>query len=150
MKVILLKDVKSLGRIGEVREVSDGYARNFLLARKLAKVATPSTAAEFEHQQKSKAEQMTREAKILETKLSQITLNPVKFALKADDKGHLYAGLKESEILSKLSQGAAPHLKLINYTPIKELGVHEISAQIRGAGSEKRVKFRVIVEKAKT
>ena len=61
MKVIFLEDVKGKGKRGELKEVSDGYARNFLLPKKLAKEATADTLNTFKLQEKARLAQISRE-----------------------------------------------------------------------------------------
>src|SRR5207244_6744894 len=72
MKVILLDDVAKVGRRGEVRDVSDGYARNFLIPKKLALTATPGTLKNLEHikrQQDAKADRVKADAESLRAKI---------------------------------------------------------------------------------
>lgn len=73
MKVLLIKDVKSLGKKGEIKEVKDGYGQNFLIAKGMAKLATPDVVAKWKAEQEEKAkeladevERFTKEKKILE------------------------------------------------------------------------------------
>ena len=65
MKVILLKDVKGTGKKGEVKEVSDGYARNFLLPKKMAKVADNQAVKELKEQNKSAEKKLKKNMKKL-------------------------------------------------------------------------------------
>jgi large subunit ribosomal protein L9 len=57
MKVLLIKDVKSLGKAGEIKEVKDGYGQNFLIAKGFAKLATPEVIRQFEAKKKREAEE---------------------------------------------------------------------------------------------
>ena len=58
MKVLLIKDVKSLGKAGEIKEVKDGYGNNFLIGKGLAKAATPDVIRQYEAAQKRKEEEL--------------------------------------------------------------------------------------------
>ena len=74
MKVLLIKDVKNVGKAGEIKEVKDGYGRNFLVAKGYAKIATPEVVAEFKAEQERRAKEeaeeiarLTKEKEILES-----------------------------------------------------------------------------------
>jgi len=73
MKVLLIKDVRSLGKKGEIKEVKDGYGQNFLIAKGMAKLATPTVVSKWKEEQEAKAKELadeieryTKEKKILE------------------------------------------------------------------------------------
>ncbi|NLM51638.1 MAG: 50S ribosomal protein L9 [Firmicutes bacterium] len=104
MKVILLQDVKKLGKKGEVKEVADGYARNFLLPRKLAVEATPSKMKEYELLQQ---QQENKEAKILaEAKAQAAQLAGKKFeiAMKVGEGGRLFGSVTSGDLAEKLQK----------------------------------------------
>ncbi|HHD80879.1 MAG TPA: 50S ribosomal protein L9, partial [Campylobacterales bacterium] len=61
MKVLLIKDVKSLGKKGEIKEVKDGYGQNFLIAKGMAKLATPDVVAKWKAEQEEKAKELADE-----------------------------------------------------------------------------------------
>jgi large subunit ribosomal protein L9 len=111
MKVVLLKDVKGLGEIGKVLEVARGYARNYLLPRKLAKFASSWELAEIRTKE-AKTEKQSQKAKNLsKTLAAELSGQAFEFVLPADSAGHLYAGLKESEIFAKIREQATAQLK---------------------------------------
>lgn len=148
MKVILLKDIKGLGRIGEVKETSDGYARNFLLPRRMARQATADVLKSLELEQQKLQTQKAAAAAVAAALAKKIAYKAFSFEVPADEKGHLYAGLKESEILAKITKGAWPsgmRISLVNYLPIKQTGEYELKVQ---ADSE-TVKVKIRVLKAK-
>ncbi len=132
MKVILTKDVSGLGRSGDVKEVSDGYARNFLLLRHLALPATVKALdklqkEELEHQAKVKRNQERFEQ--LKAKLE----NKV-FTIKARaEKTHLFAALKPQQIAEAINNKQdygvlAEHVAI--KAPIKSLGEHEVELRL--------------------
>jgi len=102
MKVIFLKDVKGKGKKGEVKNVSDGYAHNFLLKQELAVEATAGNMKKLEAQ-KNKANQNAQEeleqAKILKEKLEKIT---VELTAKAGDGGRLFGSVTTKQIAEAL------------------------------------------------
>ena len=105
MKVILLKDVKGTGKKGEVKEVSDGYARNFLLPKKMAKVADNQAVKELKEQNKSaeiKAQKEYEEAVELGDKMKEMN---IEIYSKAGEGGRLFGsitakGTKDFQIVS--------------------------------------------------
>ncbi|RKD22272.1 50S ribosomal protein L9 [Caminicella sporogenes] len=133
MKVILLKDVKGTGKKGEVVNVSDGHARNFLIPRGLAKEATKGNLRELENQkaaQKKKEERELAEAKALAEKISSITL---KFKGKAGEGGKLFGSITSKDIALELKNKYKINIdkrKIILNSPIKELGARFVEVKI--------------------
>ena len=101
MKVILLKDVARLGRVGDIKEVSDGYANNFLLPRKLATIATPAKLREFELNKEKMANSNSERQNVLEVALGAIKEQVIIKGI-ANEKGHLYKEIHERDILDAL------------------------------------------------
>lgn len=104
MKVILSKEVPKLGHTGDVKEVSDGFARNFLLARGLAK---PATAVNIQTQQKEQAGQRVLEEKEQASykKLAEDLQNTeLRFNIKVGDKGQAFGSITAQDIAEKLSE----------------------------------------------
>ena len=137
MQVILLKDIKGIGRIGEVIDVSDGHARNFLIPRKLGIAASDQVVSRLEAGDKKLAETLAK----AESALKSLKSKPLKFLVQADDKGHLYAGLKESEIVAKINEEGT---RLIDYTPIKAVGNHKIKVNLKGNNAEVSIQVQKI------
>ncbi|MGI6553172.1 MAG: 50S ribosomal protein L9 [Clostridia bacterium] len=103
MKVILLQDVKKLGQKGDVVEVADGYGRNYLLPRGLAKEATPGNLRELEAVKRQQAEKQSKEleeARMLAAKLSGET---VSIRVKSGEKGKLFGSVTSKEIAETIS-----------------------------------------------
>ncbi len=102
MKVILLQDVKNVGKKGQTIEVSDGYANNFLLPRRLGVIAT-KRSVEILDKQKEDArlldEKLKKEAEILKEKLSTITLE---FYVKSGKDGKLFGSVSSKQIVEAL------------------------------------------------
>jgi large subunit ribosomal protein L9 len=130
MKVILSEDVKNLGLMGEVVNVSDGYARNFLFPKKFAVEANTKNLKEFEHNKKiitEKAAKIKESFKSIADKLSSLTLT-IKAKTGEDDK--LFGSVTNMNVAEALA--AAGHdidKKKIVMEPIKKLG--EYSATIK-------------------
>jgi len=104
MKVIFLKDVKAVGKKHEVKEVADGYARNYLLPNELAKEATKEALAWLKSQQEllqSKDEEELQEAQELATKLDDLEVSIV---VKVGDEGQLFEGVGAQKIADTLRE----------------------------------------------
>ena len=133
MKVILQQDVKGQGKKGQLVDVSDGYARNFLLAKKLAVPATPENVNTMKQQEKARKAQEAAEkaeAEALAKKLETIT---VKVAAKAGEGGRLFGAVTSKEISEALSAQFGLNIakaKLVLDEPIKACGGYKIKAKL--------------------
>lgn len=133
MKVILLKNVKGLGKKGEVVNAKDGYARNFLLPKKMAKEATEGNVKVLKEQttaKKMKKEEKLDEAKKLADKLSKIT---VEIKSKAGDNGKLFGSITSKDIsqaLQKQHKIKIDKRKISLDNNIKSLGVTQVEAKV--------------------
>ena len=132
MKVILLQDITGVGRKGEVKNVSDGYARNFLLPNKLGQIATPSAIASADKLKKQMEQDKDVQKDILEKNIKGLKDLKVQLKAKANEKGHLFSIIHPDEISKILKE--EHHLdipsKMIEIEkPIKELGEHTIKAK---------------------
>ena len=139
MKVLLLQNVRKVGHKGEIVEVKEGYGRNFLVQKGLAKEATPAIIKESKNkkEQSKKAEVNTqnKEEEILQT------VNKKSFEMKvnASDKGHLFAGIHTKEI-SKITN--IPEKNIVLEKDIKEVGEYEIKLKF---GTKKgKIKLSVV------
>lgn len=132
MKVILTDEIYGLGGRGEIVTVKDGYARNYLLPKKLAKEATTGNIAVVE-QQKQKwallAQQEKKAADELASKLGEVSITIEK---KVGDSGTLYGSVSPTEIVSALEEkGFEVEKRQIDLgEPIKTLGEHEVQIRI--------------------
>ncbi len=133
MKVILQQDVKGQGKKGQLVEVSDGYGRNFLLAKKLAVLATPENMNTMKQQEKAKKAQEAAEkaeAQAIAKKLESVT---VKIVAKAGEGGRLFGAVTGKEIAEGLSKQHGITInkaKLVLDEPIKACGGYKIKAKL--------------------
>ena len=133
MKVILLQDVKGKGKKGQMLEVSDGYARNFMLPRKLAIEATPDAINTMKMNDKATAERIAREkAEALEIskKLRAMTL-VVK--AKGGGAGRLFGSVTNQEIAAALEKNGGIKLdkrKIVIADPIKSVGTYTVTCKL--------------------
>lgn len=128
MKVILLQDVKSQGKAGDIKEVADGYARNFLLNKKLALEATPQNLKHLAAQKQKQAEKAAAElaaAKELAAKIAGLT---VEIKVKTGEAGRLFGSVTNKEVAEAISAMTGLELdkrKVEIKEPIKNLGEAE-------------------------
>lgn len=133
MKVILQQDVRGQGKKGQLVEVSDGYARNFLLPKKLAVPATAENVNTMKQQEKARQAQMAAEkaeAQALAEKLKSIQ---VKLTAKAGEGGRLFGAVTSKEIAEALSAQHGLNIaktKLVLDEPIKSCGGYQIKARL--------------------
>ena len=133
MKVILQQDVRGQGKKGQLVEVSDGYARNFLLHKKLAVPATAENVNTMKQQEKARQAQMAAEkaeAQALAEKLKSIQ---VKLTAKAGEGGRLFGAVTSKEIAEALSAQHGLNIaktKLVLDEPIKSCGGYQIKAKL--------------------
>ncbi|MFN7729747.1 MAG: 50S ribosomal protein L9 [Bdellovibrio sp.] len=146
MKVILNKDVKDVGKTGEVVNVSAGFARNFLFPRKLAEEATEKKAKQWEH---LKAVAESKKKKAIEERkgtLVKISGTSVKFKMAAADTDKIFGSITTSDISRELEKAGFSidrrdiHLE----EQIKVLGTHKASIKM-GEGLEATI--QVVVER---
>ena len=133
MKVILLQDVKGKGKKGQMIEVSDGYARNFMLPKKLATEATADAVNTMRMNDKAAAEKAARErAEALEVskKLRELTLT---VAAKGGGAGRLFGSVTNQEIADALAKQTGIKLdkrKIVIADPIKNVGTYTVTCKL--------------------
>jgi large subunit ribosomal protein L9 len=150
MKVILTQDVKAQGKKGQLIEVSDGYARNFLFPKKLAIEANAQAMNELknrESSEKHKIEVETAEAKAVAQKLEALTL---KIVTSAADDGRLYGAITSKDLSEQLKKAHALNIdkRKINLDkPIKTCGEYTIDVKLY---TEIVGKLKVSIERAES
>lgn len=133
MKVILLKDVKNIGKAGEVKEVAAGYAQNFLFKKGLAEEATPANLKKLEVQQEQKREAAREEledAKALKEKLEQLE---VTIKMKSGEDGRLFGSVSSKQVIEAYKKEHDIKLdrrKLDMPEPLKALGYHKVDVKL--------------------
>ena len=148
MKVILIKDVENLGNAGDVKEVANGYARNFLIPGGYVEVATKS-AVERAEKIKIEKEKVAKEGlKGIEEIAEKLESVSIIIKAKADDSGKLYAAIKSKEIFKSLNDKGfkISEDKIVIEKPIKELGDYEVIINL-DHGLE--VRIGVVIESEK-
>jgi large subunit ribosomal protein L9 len=133
VEVLLLKDIKRLGKAGEVRKVADGYARNYLIPRGLAVPATPGAIKRTEVQKAIEAqreERIRNDASALAEHLAGVTLN---FKVKAGEKGRLYGSITAADVAAEIEKQTGTPVdkrKVDLEEPIRLLGTHKVPIRL--------------------
>lgn len=145
MKVILLQDVRGKGKRGQLVEVSDGYARNYMLPRKLAMEATPDAINTMRMNDKATQERQAKEraeAVALSKKMKEMTLT---VTAKGGGAGRLFGSVTNQEIADALSAAgiSLDKRKIILDEPIKTVGVYTVRCKL---GYEITGELRVKIE----
>jgi large subunit ribosomal protein L9 len=134
MKIILLDDVPKLGRRGEVRDVSDGYARNYLLPHKLALNATPGNLRNIETIKAAQEGRVVRMRSEAETQAQRIEGLTYAQSRSASDEGRLFGSVGKADIAAFLAQNglAIERRRIMLDEPIKSLGEYTVPVRLHG------------------
>ena len=133
MKVVLSSDVDTLGRKGEVVDVAAGYARNFLLPRKLAIVATKGAVRQSESMVRAREERDRQEREAFAALSERITSLKISIAAKVGSEGHLFGSVTSQDLADELTRLLGEEIdrrKIELPEPIRTLGTHEFSVQL--------------------
>ncbi|MCL1816623.1 MAG: 50S ribosomal protein L9 [Clostridiales bacterium] len=147
MKVILLQDVKSLGKRGEIKEVADGYARNFLLPKKLVQQANAGNLNSIQHE---KNLQVKRDANALakaQEFAAQLAQKQLTVTAKCGESGRLFGSVTSNDLAEALAaQGVTVDKRKIDLLePVKTLGSYEADIKLH-AEVHCKIAFEVIKE----
>lgn len=152
MRIILLQDIKGLGGKFDVKEVKDGYARNFLIPRALAKIATEKTIKELEAQKFAWSKEEQEIKNKLETLAKDLAGQEFKFALKTGKKGEVFGSVSKEDIKTLMATNIntkyheyLKDIKINLERPIKTLGEHQAEIDL---SREVKTKIKVIIESA--
>ncbi len=133
MKVLLLENVKGLGKAGEVKEVADGYARNYLIPRGMAVPATPENLSRAEYQKKVREEKMKRLAEDMQALAEALSGMTLTFRVKAGEKDKLFGSITTADIALALEKELGRPFdkhKIELEEPIKQLGIYSVPVRL--------------------
>ena len=148
MKVVLLADIKSHGKKGELVNVSDGYARNYLFPHKLAKEANAEAMNEIRNAEASKAHKIAVETENAEAAAKLLNGKSIKITAKAGQGGRLFGSVTAKEIAEKLQKDynvTADKRKIVLDTEIKGFGTYNCEIKLYNGVS---AKIYVVVSEA--
>jgi large subunit ribosomal protein L9 len=138
MQVVLLKDIKQLGKTGELHNVADGYARNYLIPRRLAAAATASARQQAAEKVAAQVRQGRVEQERAAEQAAKMENIQLVFAAKAGEAGRLYGSITKADIAEKLAEETGMEVdrrKIVLDEPIKELGTSTVEVQLHSAVS---------------
>jgi len=142
MKVILLKDVKGVGRAGELITTSDGHAMNLLLPKKFAVQATPAELAKYEAHAKKDA----KEIEILKVLAKKLAAEPLQFHLKTGPHGEVFNSITKEDITTTLTKSGHADIKVELEKPLRTLGTHYAIIHL-GRGIETKITIETTGDK---
>ena len=133
MKVLLIKDVKSLGKAGEVKEVKDGYGKNFLIGKGFAKHATTEILAEHKAEQERLAKEEAQEIARLKEMAGQLDKVEIIITKKLGQNGHLFGAIIKDEVAHALLEQHKIEIDkkhISEKVSIKTIGEHELDFKL--------------------
>ena len=133
MKVLLTKDVKGLGKAGEIKEVKDGYGQNFLIGKGFAKAATNAVINQHKATEKKKAENEAAEIKRLTETKEQLSRLTTRIKKKVGENGHLFGSVTKDEIAHAVEEQHMIKIDkkhIVHKLSMKELGEYEIDLKL--------------------
>ncbi|MFC4619688.1 50S ribosomal protein L9 [Camelliibacillus cellulosilyticus] len=132
MKVIFLKDVKGKGKTGEVKEVSEGYARNFLIPRNLAAPASTSNMKQLEAKKRVEAKRSEEELKEAQALKAKLEAMEVAFTAKSGEGGRLFGSITSKQIAEELKKKKfkVDKRKIELNDPIRTLGYTDVPVKL--------------------
>jgi large subunit ribosomal protein L9 len=148
VRVILKAEVPGLGRTGEIKDVADGYARNYLLPKGLAIEATGGELrhlAQERQASKNKKDRANQDAEELAKRLGEVTLV---FRLKAGEQGKTFGSVTAKEVAEALRKETKAEISKTNvvlHEPLRSLGIHKVEVRLR---SDVRADVTVAIEPA--
>ena len=133
MKVILSDDVEKLGHKGDVVTVADGYARNFLIPKGFAILASKGALKQAELMQRARSERAAKEKEEAAARVATLAASPVYISARAGEEGRLFGSVTKADIaraiLDQLEQDIDRHLIRLD-DPIRSLGTHEVEIRL--------------------
>ena len=146
MKVILLKDVPKVGRKYDIKNVADGHALNFLIPRGLAEIATSQVMKKVELLKANDATEKKIQGELLLKNLETIENLTLTLKEKANEKGHLFAGLTKERLAEEIFKSTRLNIdpeSIQLVKPLKDIGEHKVRVEAMGKIAE----FNVVIDR---
>jgi large subunit ribosomal protein L9 len=135
MKIVLRQDVPKLGEAGTVQTVADGYARNYLIPRGMAVVATPGEIKTAEHNLKVRERKVARQEDQQQALADKIQGVRLEFTARAGEQGRLFGSVTASDVMEQLNQKIGEDIdrrKLQLSEPLRTIGEHQVEVHLVG------------------
>ena len=132
MKVIFIKDVKKQGKAGEIKEVSDGYAQNFLIKNKYAVAYTQRSKEILDINNKKAAEEERLEIEKCNKIQNELSNKIIKFKVKTGNQDQVFGNISSKQIMQELENLGykIDKKKIVIFTPINTLGFHDVKLNL--------------------
>lgn len=146
MKIVLRQDVPKLGEAGSVQEVAIGYARNFLIPRGMAIVATAGEQKVAAHNQAVKDRKIVKQEQLLQSLADRIDGQRLEFTARSGEQGRLYGSITAGDVAERLSAAVGEEIdrrRVVLEEPIRSIGDHAVTVHLVG---RLRPQVRVIVQ----
>jgi len=145
-RVIFLQNIRNVAQIGDIKEVADGYARNFLLPRKLAVLATANTLKMAEQLKQKRDLETKKEEEMMAQLTEKLNGYTLEIERAASEEGTLYDGLDAAEISGQLKKQNFPiePEQVILEAALKKIGSHEVQIEF---SKDKKVTLKVDIKK---
>ncbi|HEY4496651.1 MAG TPA: 50S ribosomal protein L9 [Candidatus Paceibacterota bacterium] len=147
MKVILLDNIKKIGKKHEIKDLSEGYIRNFLIPRGLAKIATPEAIKEIEKIKFADINNLEDKKTSLNELRNKLQKNPLKIYIKTGEKHEIFSGIHKEDIIKALIKekliSEKDEIEIDMDKPIKKLGEAQFEANL-GRGVKGMLKLEVV------
>ena len=146
MKVIFLEDVSAKGKKGELKDVADGYARNYLLPKGLAMVATKSAVKDYDQRVKSDARRQEQKMEEMKELAQKLDGTEITFKAKAGDKERIHGSITSADIageLAKIGNTEIDKKKIELPEPLRTIGTHEVELVLT---RDVKTKIKVTIE----
>lgn len=143
MKVVLLKDIPGTGKKGEIKEVANGYARNFLFKQNLAKMATSDVLAQLKQEEERMKKQMEKDLKENQEMATKLDGAEIEIKAKTSEAGTLYSSISAQKIIQEIKKMFGLNIMLeqvVIKEPIKEIGEKRVIIKF-GHGLEAEVRL---------
>ncbi|HAR35359.1 MAG TPA: 50S ribosomal protein L9 [Acidobacteria bacterium] len=146
MKIILLENVEKVGRKGDILEVAPGFARNYLIPRKLAMEVTPGNLKSVEMQQKALKKKLEKERLTFQELIKQLNQVSLTFVRKSSEKDVIFGSVSAADIQEELARLGfdLDRKKIILEEPIKRLGTFSVPIKVY---HEDKAEIKVVVVK---
>lgn len=146
MKIILLKDTPKIGKQGELKDVSDGYAQNFLIPKGFAATATTQVQQKIQKEQREATEKSQRELKKFQTLKQDLEKRTFTVKIKTGAKGQIFGGVHEKDIADSIGAKIKTILdkrQIIIAEPMRAIGAHTVVVNL---GHQIRATVKINIE----
>lgn len=146
MKVIFLKDVRGVGQKHQIKEVADGYARNFLFVHKYAEAATPEKVQQLEAQRAQLEAKHKEEEAVLDKKIASLNGKEVTVTVRATPQGGLFKAVGAAELCKAVREQHSLEIPegVVEFEPVKTTGSHE--ARLQGNTHQAQMTVLVVAQ----